>query len=121
MKREEWKPPEGFARTLTVALDTAQYQLDMNHMVKHKSEDVYSSFNLLMRWGGGHATVDTQARSSVTLAHVCMHAHSEAHACMHTHFITVPPPFLLGIGITGLGFRAWHAPQPPPCRPGILG
>ena len=26
-----------------------QYQLDMNYMAKHKSEDVYSSFNLIMR------------------------------------------------------------------------
>ena len=27
----------------------SQYQLDMNYMAKHKSEDVYSSFNLIMR------------------------------------------------------------------------
>ena len=26
-----------------------QYQLDMNYMAKHKSEDVYSSFNLIRR------------------------------------------------------------------------
>lgn len=49
VKRDEWKPPKGFQRTLTVALDTAQYQLDMETMAEHKSEDVYSSFNLLMR------------------------------------------------------------------------
>ncbi|CAL8471736.1 g11278 [Coccomyxa elongata] len=49
VKRDEWKPPAGFQRTLTVALDTAQYQLDMETMAEHKSEDVYSSFNLLMR------------------------------------------------------------------------
>ena len=30
-----------------------QYQLDMNYMAKHKSEDVYSSFNLIMRYGSG--------------------------------------------------------------------
>lgn len=39
----------GFQRTVTVALDTAQYQLDMEYMQEHKSEDVYSTFNLLMR------------------------------------------------------------------------
>lgn len=49
VKREEWKPPVGTARTLTVALDTAQYQLDMAHMAAHQSEDLYASFNLLMR------------------------------------------------------------------------
>ena len=32
VKREEWTPPLGLKRTLTVALDTAQYQLDMNSM-----------------------------------------------------------------------------------------
>lgn len=49
IKRDEWAPPAGFQRTLTVAMDTAQYQLDMEHMQEHQSEDVYSSFNLLMR------------------------------------------------------------------------
>lgn len=39
----------GFQRTVTVSLDTAQYQLDMEHMQEFKSEDVYSTFNLLMR------------------------------------------------------------------------
>lgn len=52
VRRDEAKPPDGTARTLTVALDTAQYQLDMNTMAKHKSEDVYGTFNLLMRYGG---------------------------------------------------------------------
>jgi len=37
-------------RTLTVALDTAQYQLDMNHMARVKgAEDMYGTFNLLVR------------------------------------------------------------------------
>ena len=45
--REECSP--GFQRTVTIALDTAQYQLDMEYMQEHKSEDVYSTFNLLMR------------------------------------------------------------------------
>lgn len=54
VKAEERKVfPDGFKRTITVALDTAQYQIDMNYMAKHKSEDVYSTFNLLMRWGEG--------------------------------------------------------------------
>ncbi|GFR52139.1 hypothetical protein Agub_g14654, partial [Astrephomene gubernaculifera] len=49
VRRDEVKPPEGYARTLTVALDTAQYQLDMNTMARHKSEDPYATFNLVMR------------------------------------------------------------------------
>ncbi|CAK0785152.1 hypothetical protein CVIRNUC_008358 [Coccomyxa viridis] len=49
IKRDEWRPPTGFQRTVTIALDTAQYQLDMEYMQEHKSEDVYSTFNLLMR------------------------------------------------------------------------
>ena len=49
VQRDEWQPPAGLKRTLTVALDPAQYQADMAHMAAHKSEDVYSSFNLLMR------------------------------------------------------------------------
>ncbi|GLI62109.1 hypothetical protein VaNZ11_004692 [Volvox africanus] len=49
VRRDEVKPPEGYSRTVTVALDTAQYQIDMNTMAKHKSEDPYSTFNLLMR------------------------------------------------------------------------
>ena len=86
MKREEWKPPEGFARTLTVALDTAQYQLDMNHMVKHKSEDVYSSFNLLMRWGGGGMPLWTRRHAAQLLLRTCACTHTQkhTHACTHT-------------------------------------
>jgi intron-binding protein aquarius len=49
VKPDERTYPEGFSRTLVVALDTAQYQLDMNYMAKTKSEDVYSTFNLIMR------------------------------------------------------------------------
>ncbi|KAK9820367.1 hypothetical protein WJX72_009525 [[Myrmecia] bisecta] len=49
VKREEWHPPVGTKRTLMVALDTAQYQMDMNHMQATKGEDVYGTFNLLMR------------------------------------------------------------------------
>jgi hypothetical protein len=49
VRPDEWRPPAGALRTLTLALDTAQYQLDMEAMAEHKSEDVYSSFNLLMR------------------------------------------------------------------------
>ena len=32
VKREEWTPPAGLRRTVTVALDSAQYQLDMEDM-----------------------------------------------------------------------------------------
>ncbi|GAX76342.1 hypothetical protein CEUSTIGMA_g3788.t1 [Chlamydomonas eustigma] len=49
VKPDERTYPDGFSRTLVVALDTAQYQLDMNYMAKTKSEDVYSTFNLIMR------------------------------------------------------------------------
>ena len=49
VRRDEWKPPAGFQRTVTLALDTAQYQLDMESMAETKSEDIYSTFNLLMR------------------------------------------------------------------------
>lgn len=49
VKREEWQPPAGLKRTLVVALDTAQYQLDMEAMQASGSEDVYSTFNLLVR------------------------------------------------------------------------
>ena len=50
IKRDEWRPPAGFRRTLTCALDTAQYQLDMDALAARRAtEDVYASFNLLMR------------------------------------------------------------------------
>jgi len=49
IRPDEWQPPVGLKRTLTVALDPAQYQADMTHMAAHRSEDVYSTFNLLMR------------------------------------------------------------------------
>ena len=49
IRPDEWQPPVGLKRTLTVALDPAQYQADMTHMATHRSEDVYSTFNLLMR------------------------------------------------------------------------
>ena len=49
VRPDEWRPPAGALRTLSLALDTAQYQLDMEAMATHKSEDIYSSFNLLMR------------------------------------------------------------------------
>lgn len=49
IKPDEWKPPTGFVRTLVVAMDTAQYQMDMNIMARDGSEDVYSTFNLLLR------------------------------------------------------------------------
>ena len=48
-KPNEVTVPEGLKRTITVALDTAQYQLDMDHMQENKGEDVYGTFNLLMR------------------------------------------------------------------------
>lgn len=49
VKRDEWRPPAGFRRTITIALDTAQYQLDMDALARSRGEDLYSTFNLLMR------------------------------------------------------------------------
>jgi len=48
-KPNEVTPPDGSRRTITVELDAAQYQLDMDHMQETKGEDAYASFNLLMR------------------------------------------------------------------------
>ena len=49
IRPDEWQPPKGNLRTITAALDTAQYQMDMNHLQATKGEDPYSTFNLLMR------------------------------------------------------------------------
>mmetsp|Transcript_15961 Transcript_15961/g.37841 ORF Transcript_15961/g.37841 Transcript_15961/m.37841 type:complete len:1392 (+) Transcript_15961:941-5116(+) len=49
VKPDQQRPPAGLVRTLTVALDTAQYQADTNKHVKEGGEDVYTTFNLLMR------------------------------------------------------------------------
>ncbi|WJX17061.1 hypothetical protein P8452_07016 [Trifolium repens] len=48
-KREDWKPPKGELRTVTVALDTAQYHMDVNNIAEKGGEDVYGTFNVLMR------------------------------------------------------------------------
>ncbi|KAF6168355.1 hypothetical protein GIB67_018195 [Kingdonia uniflora] len=49
IKRDEWKPPKGELRTITVALDTAQYYMDVGDIAEKGSEDVYGTFNILMR------------------------------------------------------------------------
>ncbi|KAJ0987357.1 hypothetical protein J5N97_005713 [Dioscorea zingiberensis] len=49
IKRDEWKPPKGELRTVTVALDTAQYHMDVTNIAEKGTEDVYGSFNILMR------------------------------------------------------------------------
>ncbi|CAN6486638.1 unnamed protein product [Victoria cruziana] len=49
IKRDEWKPPKGDIRTITVALDAAQYHMDVTAIAEHGAEDVYSTFNILMR------------------------------------------------------------------------
>lgn len=49
IKRDEWKPPKGEIRTVVVALDTAQYHMDVTDVNKKEAEDVYGSFNILMR------------------------------------------------------------------------
>ncbi|GLT61707.1 hypothetical protein SLA2020_343940 [Shorea laevis] len=49
IKRDEWKPPKGELRTVTVALDTAQYHMDVTDIAQKGAEDVYGTFNILMR------------------------------------------------------------------------
>ncbi|KAJ9693661.1 hypothetical protein PVL29_009558 [Vitis rotundifolia] len=49
IKRDEWKPPKGELRTVTVALDTAQYHMDVSDIAEKDAEDVYGTFNILMR------------------------------------------------------------------------
>lgn len=49
IKRDEWKPPKGELRTVTVALDTAQYHMDVSNIAEKGTEDVYGTFNVLMR------------------------------------------------------------------------
>ena len=67
VRRDEWKPPAGFQRTVTLALDAAQYQLDMESMAETKSEDIYSTFNLLMRR-------KPKARTTLPLTHITLSA-----------------------------------------------
>lgn len=49
IKRDEWKPPKGELRTVTVALDTAQYYMDVTDIAEKGTEDIYGTFNILMR------------------------------------------------------------------------
>lgn len=49
IKRDEWKPPKGELRTVTVALDTAQYHMDVTDIAEKGAEDIYGTFNILMR------------------------------------------------------------------------
>lgn len=49
IKRDEWKPPKGDLRTVTIALDTAQYHMDVTDIADKGAEDVYGTFNVLMR------------------------------------------------------------------------
>lgn len=42
-------PPKGTERTLLVALDTAQYQIDVTRQVERQGPDVYAGLNLLVR------------------------------------------------------------------------
>ncbi|KAG0550887.1 hypothetical protein BDA96_01G376300 [Sorghum bicolor] len=49
IKREEWKPPKGEIRTVRVALDTAQYHIDVTETAEKGAENVYGTFNILMR------------------------------------------------------------------------
>ncbi|XP_012830701.1 PREDICTED: intron-binding protein aquarius-like [Erythranthe guttata] len=49
IKRDEWKPPKGDLRTVTIALDTAQYHMDVSDIAETGADDVYGTFNILMR------------------------------------------------------------------------
>lgn len=49
IKREEWKPPKGDTRTVRIALDTAQYHIDVTETAEKGAENVYGTFNILMR------------------------------------------------------------------------
>ncbi|KAK4372375.1 hypothetical protein RND71_007759 [Anisodus tanguticus] len=49
IKRDEWKPPKGDLRTVTIALDTAQYHMDVGDIAEKGAEDIYGTFNILMR------------------------------------------------------------------------
>ncbi|KAG0496871.1 hypothetical protein HPP92_001562 [Vanilla planifolia] len=49
IKRDEWKPPKGDLRTVVVALDTAQYYMDVADVAGKGAEDIYGTFNILMR------------------------------------------------------------------------
>ncbi|KAI3662642.1 hypothetical protein L6452_47055 [Arctium lappa] len=49
IKRDEWNPPKGELRTVRVALDTAQYHMDVSDIAEKGAEDVYGTFNILMR------------------------------------------------------------------------
>ncbi|KAL6878408.1 hypothetical protein ACP4OV_012578 [Aristida adscensionis] len=49
IKREEWKPPKGETRTVRLALDTAQYHIDVTEAAEKGAENVYGTFNILMR------------------------------------------------------------------------
>lgn len=42
-------PPKGTERTLVVALDTAQYQIDVTRQVERQGPDVYAGLNMLVR------------------------------------------------------------------------
>lgn len=48
-KREDVRPPEGDERTVLLALDEAQYQMDVTASAEQGAPDVYSGFNLLVR------------------------------------------------------------------------
>jgi intron-binding protein aquarius len=55
VRLDERTAPSGTVRTYTLALDTAQYQMDMNYLAKQQAaggtaaEDVYGTFNLVLR------------------------------------------------------------------------
>ena len=49
IKWEEWKPPKGVIRTVRVTLDTAQYHIDVTETAEKGTENVYGTFNILMR------------------------------------------------------------------------
>ncbi|EMS58960.1 hypothetical protein TRIUR3_19133 [Triticum urartu] len=49
VKRDEWKSPKGEIRTVKIALDTAQYHIDATELAEKGAENVYGTFNIIMR------------------------------------------------------------------------
>ena len=86
VKRDEWHPPNGFRRTVTVAMDTAQYQMDINHMQATKGEDLYGTFNMVMRRKPkvrcpqhAYAQEFLQLHFAVTVGMPCDHWYAVSH------------------------------------------
>lgn len=117
VRPDERTDPVGTARTVTVALDTAQYQLDMNAMAAQKrTSDIYSTFNLLMRCVGVDFVVPgTWMRAILGIICCCnlglTWTHLPYHPLMASTNISIMTASLIATPDTN-----WHPhlPSPPP-------